>query len=255
MTPFTGTNRITSPFGYREYWNKGRLVKEIHRGMDVVCTAFAGQAVAADAWTVREVTGGRVLRVAYDAQRGHYVDVQTQPDTFERYQHLARVDVHVGQSVAQGEALGLAGSTGNSTGAHLHFGVYRGGSKEANAVQPSAWLGLPNRAGTFAGNSLRDGVGGADGMGDVASGGSNGSGGTGEGNANGSGGSNGATSGGGSGSGGSGLGNANGSGGFGGTVAPTGLAVARIGPASAGDRARLAALAQSLALRYTETVV
>ncbi|HRW49492.1 MAG TPA: peptidoglycan DD-metalloendopeptidase family protein [Caldilinea sp.] len=44
---------------------------------------------------------------------------------FTRYAHLATVDVAVGQQVATGAALGMMGTTGNSTGIHLHFGVYR----------------------------------------------------------------------------------------------------------------------------------
>ena len=44
---------------------------------------------------------------------------------FTRYAHLATVDVAVGQQVAAGATLGMMGTTGNSTGIHLHFGVYR----------------------------------------------------------------------------------------------------------------------------------
>ena len=36
MTPFAGINRITSPYGYREYWYNGRLIKEQHKGQDIV---------------------------------------------------------------------------------------------------------------------------------------------------------------------------------------------------------------------------
>ena len=51
--------------------------------------------------------------------------------------HLSRVDVAVGQRVAQGEAVGAVGSTGNSTGPHLHLEVrYRGA-----AVDPGPSLG------------------------------------------------------------------------------------------------------------------
>ena len=58
MTPFAGINRITSPYGYREYWYNGRLIKEHHKGQDIVPTQQAGQALPESAWNIREVTGG-----------------------------------------------------------------------------------------------------------------------------------------------------------------------------------------------------
>ena len=51
--------------------------------------------------------------------------------------HLARVDVVLGQRVAQGDQVGIVGSTGNSTGPHLHFEVRLRGA----AVDPTAALG------------------------------------------------------------------------------------------------------------------
>lgn len=156
MTPFEGTNRVTSPYGYREYFYGKRLIKEYHKGQDVVPTNYAGEAVPESAWNVREVTGGTVLRIASDAVRGQYVDVQTQPGVFERYQHLKSVLVKKGQAVRQGDVIAVAGATGQVTGRHLHFGVYVGGEKEANAVEPSAWLGLPNQAGTYPGENGKD---------------------------------------------------------------------------------------------------
>lgn len=156
MTPFKAKNRVTSAYGYREYYNSGKLIKEYHKGLDIVPTAFAGEKVAADAWQVREVTGGKVIRVSSDQWRGKYVDVQTAPNTFERYQHMASICVTVGQSVPQGTVLGVAGATGNVTGAHLHFGVYINGSAEGNAVAPQLWCGIPNIASTYPGNDVLD---------------------------------------------------------------------------------------------------
>lgn len=152
MTPFKTQNRVTSPFGWRTIFDK----REFHRGVDIVPTTRSGEMLPESAWLIREVTGGMVLRTAADQWRGNYVDVQTAPGTFERYQHLARADVGVGQAVAQGTVIGLAGSTGQSTGRHLHFGVYRGGTAERCAVMPSAWAGLPNACGLFSGNDTLD---------------------------------------------------------------------------------------------------
>lgn len=52
MTPFAGINRITSPYGYRKYWYNGRLIKEQHKGQDIVPTQQAGQTRC---WRVKHV--------------------------------------------------------------------------------------------------------------------------------------------------------------------------------------------------------
>lgn len=154
MTPFRGTNRITSPFGYRTITINGKKVSEHHNGIDVVCTKYAGEPVSDDAWDFREVTGGTVVEVstAYNSGRGTLVKVQTAPGVIEIYQHNAVNYVKVGQVVPQGTILARAGATGNVTGVHLHFEVQVNGK----AVEPSAWLGLPNAAGTYSGNDTKD---------------------------------------------------------------------------------------------------
>lgn len=155
MTPFKGTNRITSPFGWRTYKNAaGQTVREHHNGIDVVPTRYPGEDVAGDAWDFREVTGGKVVAVStgWNAGRGTLIKVQTAPGVIEFYQHCAAVYVKVGQQVPQGTVLARAGSTGNVTGAHLHFEVQVNGTP----VDPSPWLGLPNAAGTYPGNDTLD---------------------------------------------------------------------------------------------------
>ena len=155
MTPFQGTNRITSPYGWRTYKNSaGVTIREHHNGIDVVPTRYPGEDVAGNAWDFREVTGGKVVAVStgWNAGRGTLIKVQTAPGVIEIYQHCAAVYVKVGQQVPQGTVLGRAGATGNVTGAHLHFEVQVNGSP----VEPSAWLGLPNAGGTYDGNDTLD---------------------------------------------------------------------------------------------------
>ena len=155
MTPFHGTNRITSPYGWRTYTNAAdKTIREHHNGIDVVPTRYPGESVTDDAWDFREVTGGKVVAVStgWNAGRGTLIKVQTAPGIIEFYQHCAAVYVTVGQQVPQGTVLGRAGATGNVTGAHLHFEVQVNGSP----VEPSAWLGLPNAGGTYTGNDTLD---------------------------------------------------------------------------------------------------
>lgn len=146
MTPFKGTNRVTSPFGPRTSPITGRA--EQHRGQDIVSNDGD--------WNVRECTGGTVIRVTSDKWRGKYVDIQTAPKDFERYQHMDSIAVKVGQVVKQGDIIGVAGNTGDVTGRHLHFGVYRNGSAEANAINPQQWSDVPNKVGSYPGNNNKD---------------------------------------------------------------------------------------------------
>lgn len=155
MTPFKGTNRITSPYGPRKYTNSsGKLVSEYHNGQDIVPTRYSGQTVPEEDWDFREVTGGDVIAVStgYNYGRGTLVKVQTAPGVVEIYQHAESIYVKVGDHVPQGMVLGRAGSTGNVTGRHLHFEVQVNGAP----VEPSAWSGIPNAAGTYAGNDDMD---------------------------------------------------------------------------------------------------
>lgn len=155
MTPFKDTNRITSPYGPRKYTNSaGKIVSEHHNGQDSVPTRYSGQTVPEEAWDFREVTGGDVIAVStgYNYGRGTLVKVRTDAGAIETYQHAESIYVKVGDHVPQGTVLGRAGSTGNVTGRHLHFEVQINGSP----VEPSAWSGVQNATGTYAGNDTLD---------------------------------------------------------------------------------------------------
>lgn len=58
-----------------------------------------------------------------------------------RYAHMSRVDVVPGQPVARGQGIGISGTSGCSTGPHLHFGLYT--TSPWNAIDPWGWLGTP----------------------------------------------------------------------------------------------------------------
>ena len=67
------------------------------------------------------VAGGIVTAADYDAEKGNYVVLDHGGGLETEYQHLKSLLVSAGQAVVQGQVLGYVGSTGNSTGPHLHF--------------------------------------------------------------------------------------------------------------------------------------
>jgi murein DD-endopeptidase MepM/ murein hydrolase activator NlpD len=110
---------VTSFFGLREDPFDGR--ERYHLGLDL--EAEPGQVVLA-------ARGGRVLSAGWAGGHGLRVEVAHGGDLVTSYSHLSEVLVEPGQDVAAGQVLARAGSTGRSTGPHLHFEVWREGEPE-----------------------------------------------------------------------------------------------------------------------------
>ena len=117
-----GTGRLTSGYGSR--W--GRL----HAGIDLA--AGVGAPISA-------VAAGTVASAGPDGGYGNAVRVQHDQGTVTVYAHLSEVLVSAGQRVTAGTYLGREGSTGNSTGPHLHFEV-RLTPQLGSGVDPREWL-------------------------------------------------------------------------------------------------------------------
>lgn len=119
--PNYNENKITSRFGVRTLNGTTRM----HNGIDLVAKTNSGGS-ATDYITAH--TGGKVSAVGYNSSAGYYVQIQVSSNTIMVYYHLkAMSSVKKGQEVKQGERIGYMGSTGNSTGAHLHFGIKANG--------------------------------------------------------------------------------------------------------------------------------
>lgn len=103
---------LTSQFGYRHDPFNGHGAS--HTGLDMA--APAGEPVYAAA-------KGRVLRAGYFGGYGNCIDIDHGHGIITRYGHLSKINVKVGQTVAIGEKIGAVGSTGRSTGPHLHYEV------------------------------------------------------------------------------------------------------------------------------------
>jgi murein DD-endopeptidase MepM/ murein hydrolase activator NlpD len=89
-------------------------VPRFHSGIDI--TAPSGT-------LVKSADGGEVIYVGYERGYGYSIMVYHGGGFATRYAHLSRMIAAVGQIVARGQVIGLVGSTGWSTGPHLHFEV------------------------------------------------------------------------------------------------------------------------------------
>lgn len=111
------SGRISSTFGYRS--NPFTGIRQFHNGLDIV---------APQNTPIKAAMDGRVAETGYSAIFGNFV-IMTHAGSYQTlYAHLNRIDVRAGQVVNQGSSVGLLGSTGYSTGPHLHFGVFKGGA-------------------------------------------------------------------------------------------------------------------------------
>ncbi len=107
---------VTSTFGYRRSPFTG--LREMHEGMDVATQLKAPVIAPAN---------GIVVRVGYDRGYGNLVEIDHGYGVVSRFGHNSKNLVKVGQRVKRGDMIALVGSTGRSTGPHLHYEVLLNG--------------------------------------------------------------------------------------------------------------------------------
>ncbi len=117
LIPVKGA-RISSPYGWRNCPYHGR---EMHPGVDLAISQ--GTPVLA-------TKGGTVTRCAYDSSMGNYIYIEHAGGIITKYMHLSKQNVSVGDTVTKGQQIGEVGSTGSSTGPHLHW-EFRNSSNES----------------------------------------------------------------------------------------------------------------------------
>ncbi len=115
----TSSRYITSTVGGRA--SPGGIGSTNHKGTDIGRVGYNSSIYAAKS--------GQVIISEYSKSYGHYVVVYHGAGNTTLYAHMSSRKVSVGQTVKQGDVLGITGSTGNSTGPHLHFEV-----KENNTI-------------------------------------------------------------------------------------------------------------------------
>lgn len=108
---------ISSPFGFRESPTTG--ASRYHQGVDLA--ANAGTPIVAS-------RGGTVTIASYSNSAGYYVTINHGDGFSSIYMHMTNYVVSSGQKVNQGQTIGYVGSTGISTGNHLHFGIAQNGA-------------------------------------------------------------------------------------------------------------------------------
>ncbi|MFF5724618.1 peptidoglycan DD-metalloendopeptidase family protein [[Kitasatospora] papulosa] len=94
---------------------------------------------AASGTSVRSIGEGTVVSAGWSGSYGNEVVIQHSDGMYSQYAHLSSLEVSTGQTVTGGQQIGLSGSTGNSTGPHLHFEV-RTGPSYGSDVDPIAYL-------------------------------------------------------------------------------------------------------------------
>lgn len=120
----TNTHRVTSPYGYRYL----RGVYEFHLGIDIGAS-YGTNIKAAD--------GGKVTYAGWKGSYGYLIIVTHDNGSQTYYAHCSKLLVSRGDKVYQGQVIGRVGSTGNSTGPHLHFEIRINGK----TVNPRNYLG------------------------------------------------------------------------------------------------------------------
>lgn len=114
--PCPASSRITSGFGERSSPTEGASTN--HQGIDI--GADSGSSVLASA-------SGTVVIATYSYSAGNYIMINHGGGVYTVYMHCSQLLVSEGQSVMQGQTIAKVGSTGYSTGPHLHFGIRANG--------------------------------------------------------------------------------------------------------------------------------
>jgi murein DD-endopeptidase MepM/ murein hydrolase activator NlpD len=104
----------------------------IHRGIDIATGRFGDPIVAS--------ADGQVVTAEFSYDYGNYVIIRHKHGYYTRYAHMQQFIVQVGQRIQQNQTIGYMGSTGISTGPHLHYEVHIG----SDVVDPYRYIAIRN---------------------------------------------------------------------------------------------------------------
>lgn len=126
--PLTVRGRITSSFGYRSAPTAG--ASTYHKGVDIAVNVGSSVLATKD---------GKVVTATYSSSAGNYVAIYHGGGIYSYYMHCSRLNVSAGDKVEKGQVIAKSGSTGISTGPHLHFAIYKNGTY----VNPMYYVSQP----------------------------------------------------------------------------------------------------------------
>ena len=109
--------KLTSPFGYRTHPTTGQW--KFHNGVDLANNQGT---------PIYAARSGKVTVATYGGTYGYYVTINHGDGYSSLYAHMTHYTVSKGQTVKKGDVIGYMGSTGRSTGPHLHFSIFHNGS-------------------------------------------------------------------------------------------------------------------------------
>lgn len=131
--PLTGNFKVTC-----EYKKKGNWLAGWHTGIDLVGNEI-----------IYGTCDGIVTRIDYDKSYGNFIVVKATDGRFHWFCHLSKVTCLLGQKISRTTKIGVMGSTGNSTGKHLHFEIRNSSNKYADTFNPAEYMGITNSIGTY----------------------------------------------------------------------------------------------------------
>lgn len=132
--PLTGAFRVTC-----EYLKKGNWACGHHTGIDLVGDE-----------QIYSSCDGQVVRTGFDKSYGNFIVVKNNADgKYHWFCHLSKINVKAGEKVTRTSKIGIMGSTGNSTGKHLHFEIRNTSNKYADNDNPAIYMGIPNKIGSY----------------------------------------------------------------------------------------------------------
>lgn len=131
--PLTGEFKVTC-----EYKRKGNWAAGWHTGIDLVGND-----------TIYGTCDGTVTKIAFDKSYGNYIVIKAPDGKFHWFCHLSKVTCQVGQKISRMSKIGVMGSSGNSTGKHLHFEIRNSSNQYADTFNPADYMRIPNKVGTY----------------------------------------------------------------------------------------------------------